>query len=43
MGVGVEHVFVCAYKHFQYGWYAQAATVVGDNAVVHERSWCSVG
>lgn len=34
---GCEHVFVCAYKYFQYGWYAMAAPVVGDKAVVQER------
>lgn len=40
MGVGVKHVFVCAYKYFQYGWYAPAAPVGGDNGVVQEPSWC---
>lgn len=40
MGVGVKHVFVCAYKYFQYGWYALAAPVGGDNGVVQEPSWC---
>lgn len=36
-GCGSEHMFVCAYKYFQYGWYAMAAPVVGDKAVVQER------
>lgn len=29
-------MFVCAYKYFQYGWYATDALVVGDNAVAQE-------
>lgn len=29
-------MFVCAYKYFQYGWYASGALVVGDKAVAQE-------
>lgn len=43
MGVGAKHVFVCAYKYFQNGWHALAASAVGDNAVVQGRSCCLVG
>lgn len=35
-GCVCSHVFVCAYKHFQYGWYAKDALVVGDKAVAQE-------
>lgn len=35
-GRGRWHVFVCAYKYFQYVWYATGALVVGDEAIAQE-------